>query len=178
MPSISMLLREWAMQSIELGTRPSWAGERSVVRTRHQSGLSWGLSTSSTVWPLRTVNSDPLLAMKSWMTTVNSEPLDNCGGRHKSHIKNSKISVIKIIKTTQKSKVRTNVPTGNVALPMSSKGEPLTPNLYMPCFYVYTSLLSKTSHGMMVWVKKQNKAKQKKPFQQCFILQSGRQSAE
>lgn len=86
-PSISILLREWAMQSMELGTRPSWAGERSVVRTRHQSGLSWGRSNSSTVWPLRTVNSDPLLAMKSWMTTVSSDPPDNCGGRHKCHNK-------------------------------------------------------------------------------------------
>ncbi len=106
MPSISMLLREWAMQSIELGTRPSWAGERSVVRTRHQSGLSWGLSTSSTVWPLRTVNSDPLLAMKSWMTTVNSEPPDNCGGRHKVTLK-IQIHAIKTTNMTKKQAYRT-----------------------------------------------------------------------
>lgn len=173
MPSISMLLREWAMQSIELGIRPSWAGERSVVRTRHQSGLSWGLSTSSTVWPLRTVNSDPLLAMKSWMTTVNSEPPDNCGGRHKVTLKIQ----IHAIKTTNMTKKRgiSNVPTGNVALPMSSKGEPLTLNLYKPCFYQNNTpwyvLTQETSHRRMVWVKK-------KHFRQCHILQSGRQSAE
>lgn len=101
-----MLLREWAMQSIELGTRPSCAGERSVVRTRHQSGLSWGLSTSSTVWPLRTVNSDPLLAMKSWMTTVNSEPPDNCGGRHKVTLK-IQIHAIKTTNMTKKQAYRT-----------------------------------------------------------------------
>jgi hypothetical protein len=40
MPSISMLLREWAMHSEPQGTRPSAAGDLSVVRTRHQSGLS------------------------------------------------------------------------------------------------------------------------------------------
>lgn len=78
-PSISMLLREWAMQSMALGTNPSWAGERSVVRTRHQSGLSRDLSSTSTVWPRFTLSSEPLLAMKSWMTTVNSQPPDSCG---------------------------------------------------------------------------------------------------
>jgi len=49
--SISTLLREWEMQSALLGTRPSWGGLRSVVRTKHQPGLSLGLSSSSTVCP-------------------------------------------------------------------------------------------------------------------------------
>lgn len=40
-----------------------------------------------------------------------------------------------LTKKIDKSKVRTNVPTGNVASPMSSKGEPLILNLYTPCFY-------------------------------------------
>lgn len=79
-PSISMEDLEWAIQSMEQGTMPSWAGERSVVRTRHQSGLSWSRSRTSTVWPRRTVSSPvlpPLLAMKSWITTVNSQPPDS-----------------------------------------------------------------------------------------------------
>lgn len=68
------------MQSMEQGTMPSWAGERSVVRTRHQSGLSWSRSSTSTVWPRRTVSSPllPLVATKSWITTVSSQPPDNC----------------------------------------------------------------------------------------------------
>lgn len=49
MPSISMEDLEWAMQSMEQGTRPSRAGERSVVLTRHQSGRSWQRSRTSTV---------------------------------------------------------------------------------------------------------------------------------
>lgn len=81
-PSISMDDLEWAMQSIEQGTMPSWAGERSVVRTRHQSGLSWSRSRTSTVWPRRTDSSPllPLLATKSWITTVNSQPPESCKG--------------------------------------------------------------------------------------------------
>lgn len=81
-PSISMDDLEWAMQSMEQGTMPSWAGDRSVVRTRHQSGLSWSRSRTSTVWPLRTDSSPllPLLAMKSWITTVNSQPPESCQG--------------------------------------------------------------------------------------------------
>lgn len=81
MPSISMLLREWAMHREPQGTRPSAAGERSVVRTRHQSGLSWGLSRTSTVCPRRIVSSLLLQAVKSWITTVSSHPPDNCKGR-------------------------------------------------------------------------------------------------
>lgn len=71
---------EWAMQSMEQGTMPSWAGERSVVRTKHQSGLSWSRSRTSTVWPRRTDSSPllPLLATKSWITTVNSQPPESC----------------------------------------------------------------------------------------------------
>lgn len=83
-PSISMEDLEWAIQSMEQGTMPSWAGERSVVRTRHQSGLSWSRSRTSTVWPRRTVSSPlllPLLATKSWITTVNSQPPDSWSGR-------------------------------------------------------------------------------------------------
>lgn len=76
-----MLLREWAMQRDPQGTRPSAAGDRSVVRTRHQSGLSWGLSSTSTVCPRRIVSSLLLQAVKSWITTVSSHPPDNCGGR-------------------------------------------------------------------------------------------------
>lgn len=81
-PSISMDDLECAMQSMEQGTMPSWAGERSVVRTRHQSGLSWSRSRTSTVWPRRTVSSPllPLVATKSWMTTVSSHPPDNWEG--------------------------------------------------------------------------------------------------
>lgn len=81
-PSISMDDLEWAMQSMEQGTMPSWAGERSVVRTRHQSGLSWSRSRTSTVWPRRTDSSPllPLLATKSWITTVNSQPPESCKG--------------------------------------------------------------------------------------------------
>lgn len=81
-PSISMDDLEWAMHSMEQGTIPSWAGERSVVRTRHQSGLSWSRSRTSTVWPRRTVSSPllPLLAMKSWITTVSSQPPDSWNG--------------------------------------------------------------------------------------------------
>lgn len=81
MPSISMLLLEWAMQRDPQGTSPSAAGDRSVVRTRHQSGLSCGLSRTSTVWPRRMVSSLLLHAVKSWITTVNSQPPDNCKGR-------------------------------------------------------------------------------------------------
>lgn len=81
-PSISMDDLEWAIQSMEQGTMPSWAGERSVVRTKHQSGLSWSRSRTSTVWPRRTVSSPllPLLATKSWITTVNSQPPDSWNG--------------------------------------------------------------------------------------------------
>lgn len=84
MPSISMEDLEWAMQSTEQGTRPSRAGERSVVLTRHQSGLSWQRSRTSTVWPRRTVSSLLLLAMKSCMTTVSSQPPESLGrkGNH------------------------------------------------------------------------------------------------
>lgn len=82
-PSISMLLREWAMQREPQGTRPSAAGDRSVVRTRHQSGLSWGLSRTSTVCPRRIVSSLLLQAVKSWITTVSSHPPDNCEGKNK-----------------------------------------------------------------------------------------------
>lgn len=81
MPSISILLLEWAMQREPQGTSPSAAGDRSVVRTRHQSGLSWGLSSTSTVWPRRIVSSLLLHAVKSWMTTVSSQPPDNCRKR-------------------------------------------------------------------------------------------------
>lgn len=79
-PSISMDDLECAMQSMAQGTMPSWAGERSVVRTRHQSGLSWSRSRTSTVWPRRTDSSPllPLLATKSWITTVNSQPPESC----------------------------------------------------------------------------------------------------
>ncbi|TNN51043.1 hypothetical protein EYF80_038773 [Liparis tanakae] len=49
--SISTLERECDTQSAEQGTRPSWGGLRSVVRTRHQPGRSLGRSNSSTVWP-------------------------------------------------------------------------------------------------------------------------------
>jgi len=83
-PSISMEDLEWAMQSMAQGTMPSWAGQRSVVLTRHQSGLSWSRSRTSTVWPRRTVSSPPLppwLAMKSWITTVNSQPPESWNGR-------------------------------------------------------------------------------------------------
>lgn len=79
-PSISILLREWAMQRDPQGTKPSAAGDRSVVRTRHQSGLSWGLSRTSTVCPRRIVSSLLLQAVKSWITTVSSHPPDNCEG--------------------------------------------------------------------------------------------------
>lgn len=81
MPSISMLLLEWAMHREPQGTRPSTAGDRSVVRTRHQSGLSWGRSKTSTVWPRRMVSSVLLQAVKSWITTVSSQPPDSWGGR-------------------------------------------------------------------------------------------------
>lgn len=80
MPSISMLLLEWAMHREPQGTRPSAAGDRSVVRTRHQSGLSWGRSKTSTVWPRRMVSSVLLQAVKSWITTVSSQPPDSWGG--------------------------------------------------------------------------------------------------
>lgn len=82
-PSISMEDLEWAIQSMEQGTMPSWAGQRSVVRTRHQSGLSWRRSRTSTVWPRRTVSSPllpPLPATKSWITTVNSQPPESWNG--------------------------------------------------------------------------------------------------
>lgn len=76
---------EWAMQSMEQGTMPSCAGDRSVVRTRHQSGLSWSRSRTSTVWPRRTDSSPllPLLATKSWITTVNSQPPESCNRRRR-----------------------------------------------------------------------------------------------
>lgn len=80
MPSISMLLLEWAMHKEPQGTRPSAAGDRSVVRTKHQSGLSWGRSKTSTVWPRRMVSSALLQAVKSWITTVSSQPPDSWGG--------------------------------------------------------------------------------------------------
>lgn len=80
-PSISILLREWAMQRDPQGTRPSAAGDRSVVRTRHQSGLSWGRSRTSTVCPRRIVSSLLLQAVKSCITTVSSHPPDNCEGK-------------------------------------------------------------------------------------------------
>lgn len=82
-PSISIEDLECAIQSMEQGTMPSWAGQRSVVRTRHQSGLSWSRSRTSTVWPRRTVSSPllpPLLATKSWITTVNSQPPESWNG--------------------------------------------------------------------------------------------------
>lgn len=87
-PSISMDDLEWAIQSMEQGTMPSWAGERSVVRTKHQSGLSWSRSRTSTVWPRRTVSSPllPLLATKSWITTVNSQPPDSWNGIKKEQM--------------------------------------------------------------------------------------------
>lgn len=84
-PSISMEDLEWAMQSMEQGTMPSWAGERSVVRTKHQSGLSCSRSKTSTVWPRRTVSSPllpPLLATKSCMTTVSSQPPESWKGNN------------------------------------------------------------------------------------------------
>lgn len=85
-PSISMLLREWAMQSMAHGTMPSRAGERSVVRTKHQSGLSWSRSSTSTVCPLRTLSSLLFPAMKSWITTVSSQPPDSwVTKRRKTH---------------------------------------------------------------------------------------------
>lgn len=76
-----MLLLEWAMHREPQGTRPSAAGDRSVVRTRHQSGLSWGRSKTSTVWPRRMVSSVLLQAVKSWITTVSSQPPESWGGR-------------------------------------------------------------------------------------------------
>ena len=80
-PSISILLLEWAMHREPQGTRPSAAGDLSVVRTRHQSGLSWGRSNTSTVWPRRMVSSVLLQAVKSWITTVSSQPPESWGGR-------------------------------------------------------------------------------------------------
>lgn len=71
------------MQRDPQGTRPSAAGDRSVVRTRHQSGLSWGLSRTSTVCPRRIVSSLLLQAVKSWITTVSSHPPDNCEEKNK-----------------------------------------------------------------------------------------------
>lgn len=85
MPSISMEDLEWAMQSMEQGTRPSRAGDRSVVLTRHQSGLSWQRSRTSTVWPRRTVSSLLLLAMKSCITTVSSQPPESWRGKRNRH---------------------------------------------------------------------------------------------
>lgn len=76
--SISMLLRECEMQRALLGTRPSWGGLLSVVRTRHQPGRSLGLSRSSTVWPVWTLSSVLQPAAKSWRTTVSSQPPDSC----------------------------------------------------------------------------------------------------
>lgn len=78
--SISTLLREWEMQRALLGTRPSWGGLRSVVRTKHQPGLSLGLSSSSTVCPTWMLSSLLWPAVKSWSTTVSSHPPDNCPG--------------------------------------------------------------------------------------------------
>lgn len=76
--SISTLLREWEIQRAELGTRPSWGGLRSVVRTRHQPGRSLGLSSSSTVWPVWRLSSLEQPAVKSCSTTVNSQPPESC----------------------------------------------------------------------------------------------------
>lgn len=84
MPSISMLLLEWAMHREPQGTRPSAAGDRSVVRTRHQSGLSCGRSRTSTVWPRRMVSSLLLQAVKSWITTVSSQPPESWEGQKRS----------------------------------------------------------------------------------------------
>lgn len=78
--SISTLLRECEMQRALLGTRPSWGGLRSVVRTKHQPGLSLGLSSSSTVCPTWMLSSLLWPAVKSWSTTVSSHPPDNCPG--------------------------------------------------------------------------------------------------
>lgn len=104
-PSISMDDLEWAMQSTEQGTTPSWAGERSVVRTRHQSGLSWSRSRTSTVWPRRTDSSPllPLLATKSWITTVNSQPPESCkGSKKKSELSSFYVKCIATLNNTNK----------------------------------------------------------------------------
>jgi hypothetical protein len=78
--SISTLLRECEMHRALLGTRPSCGGLRSVVRTRHQPGLSLGRSSSSTVWPTWMLSSLLWPALKSWRTTVSSHPPESCGG--------------------------------------------------------------------------------------------------
>lgn len=75
--SMSTLLREWDTDRVLLGTRPSWGGECSVVRTRHQPGRSPDLSNSSTVWPDWMLNSPTDPATKSCRTTVCSQPPDN-----------------------------------------------------------------------------------------------------
>ncbi len=77
MQSMSTLLREWDTDRVLLGTRPSWGGECSVVRTRHQPGRSPDLSNSSTVWPDWMLNSPTDPATKSCRTTVCSQPPDN-----------------------------------------------------------------------------------------------------
>ena len=78
--SISTLLREWEMHRALLGTRPSWGGLRSVVRTRHQPGRSLGRSSSSTVCPTWMLSSLLWPALKSWSTTVNSQPPESFWG--------------------------------------------------------------------------------------------------
>lgn len=62
------------MQSELQGTKPSAAGDLSVVRTKHHSDRSCCFSKISTVCPRRIVNSLLLQAVKSWMTTVSSHP--------------------------------------------------------------------------------------------------------
>lgn len=79
--SISTLLRECEIQRALLGTSPSWGGLRSVVRTKHQPGLSLGLSSNSTVCPTWILSSLLWLAIKSCSTTVSSHPPDSCKGR-------------------------------------------------------------------------------------------------
>lgn len=77
--SISTLLRECEMHRALLGTRPSCGGFRSVVRTRHQPGLSLGRSSSSTVCPTWMLSSLLWPALKSWRTTVSSHPPESFG---------------------------------------------------------------------------------------------------
>lgn len=89
--SISTLLREWEMQRALLGTRPSWGGLRSVVRTKHQPGLSLGLSSSSTVCPTWMLSSLLWPAVKSWSTTVSSHPPDNCPGSKEKEKKKKRV---------------------------------------------------------------------------------------
>lgn len=78
------------MQSVVLGTRPSWGGLLSVVRTKHHPGRSLGLSNSSTVCPVCTLSSDTQLAAKSCSTTVNSHPPESCRQRQRQKDKRRK----------------------------------------------------------------------------------------